>query len=139
MAPSFPATDCVRIEFFGDVAAWQRLDSLAAAERLRGQHIWRDEVIAERFDLGRDKNIHALAVRVFHLPQAVELPMLENYGGCKSWISLEQDISLDGAIPVLSDTGFGQRLTEFREALEMTRVSPQPSRQAGDPLQYSRQ
>ena len=139
MAPSFPATDCVRIEFFGDVAAWQRLDSLAAAERLRGQHIWRDDVIAERFDWGRDKNIHALAVRVFHLPQAVELPMLENYGGCKSWISLEQDISLDGAIPVLSDTGFGQRLTEFREALEMTRVSPQPSRQAGDPLQYSRQ
>jgi len=139
IAPGFPATDCVRIEFFCEVAVWQRLHSLAAAERLRGQHIWRDEVIAERFDWGREKNIHALAVRVFHLPQAVELPMLENYGGCKSWISLEQDISLDGAIPVLSDTGFGQRLTEFREALEMTRVSPQPSRQAGDPLQYSRQ
>src|SRR6266545_609807 len=124
MAPSFPASDGVRIEFFCDVAGLQRLDSLAAAERLRGQHIWRDEVIVERFDWGREKNIHALAVRVFHLPKAVELPMLENYGGCKSWIALEQDISLDGAIPVLSDTGFGQKLTEFQEALEVTRVSP---------------
>jgi len=124
MAPSFPATDCVRIEFFCDVAGWQRLDSLAAAERLRGQHIWSDEAIAERFDWGRDKNIHALAVRVFHLPKAVELPMLESYGGCKSWIALEPDISLDGAIPVLSDTGFAQKLTELREALAMTRVSP---------------
>ena len=124
MAPSLPATACVRIEFLCDVAGWQRLDSLAAAERLRGQHIWRDEMIAERFDWGREKNIHALAVRVFHLPKAVELPMLESYGGCKSWIALEPDISLDGAIPVLSDTGFAQKLTEFREALAMTRVSP---------------
>ena len=93
IAPSFPATDCVRIEFFCEVAGWQRLHSLAAAERLRGQHIWRDEVIAERFDWGREKNIHALAVRVFHLPKAVQLPMLENYGGCKSWIALEQEIA----------------------------------------------
>jgi hypothetical protein len=124
IAPSLPAKDRVRIEWFCEVAAGQRLDSLAAAEQLRGQHIWRDEVIAERFDWGREKNIHALAVRVFHLPKAVELPMLENYGGCKSWIALEQDLSLDGAMPVLSDTGFAQKLTEFREALEMTRVSP---------------
>ncbi len=124
MAPGFPPKDCVRIEFLCEVAGWQRLHSLAAAERLRGQHIWRDEVIAERFDWGREKNIHALAVRVFHLSKAVELPMLENYGGCKSWIALEQEISLDGAIPALSDTGFAQKLTEFREALEMTRVSP---------------
>jgi len=124
MAPSLSATACVRIEFFCDVAGWQRLDSLAAAERLRGQHIWRDEMIAERFDWGREKNIHALAVRVFHLPKAVELPMLESYGGCKSWIALEPGISLDGAIPVLSDTGFAQKLTELREALAMTRVSP---------------
>ena len=124
IAPGVPATDCVRIEFFCEVAGWQRLDSLAEAERLRGQHIWRDDVIAERFDWGREQNIHALVMRVFHLPKAVELPMLESYGGCRSWIALEQDISLDGAIPALSDTGFAQKRTEFREALEMRRVSP---------------
>jgi hypothetical protein len=113
----------VRIELFCDVVAWQRLDSLAAAERLHGQHTWSDEAIAERFDWGRQKNIHALAVRVFHLPKAVELPMLENYGGCKSWIQIETEIDVSGAVPVLSETAFGQKLAEFREALEMTQVS----------------
>jgi len=121
---SLPPKDCVRIEFFCELAAWQRLDSLAAAERLRDQHIWREEVIAQRFDWGNEKNILALAVRVLRLPAVVELPMLENYRGCKSWIALAQDISLDGAIPALSDTGFAQKLTEFRDALKMTRVSP---------------
>src|SRR6266571_3118476 len=120
---SLPPKDCVRIEFFCELAAWQRLDSLAAAERLRDQHIWREEVIAQRFDWGNEKNILALAVRVLRLPDVIELPILEHYRGCKSWITLAQDISLDRAIPVLSDSGFAQKLTEFREALEMTRVS----------------
>ncbi len=123
IASSFPPQDCVPVEFCCDLAEWHRLDSLAAAERLRGQHIWREEVIAQRFDTGNEKNILALAVRVLRLPDVIELPILEHYRGCKSWITLAQDISLDRAIPVLSDSGFAQKLTEFREALEMTRVS----------------
>lgn len=128
---SLPPKDCVRIEFFCELAAWQRLDFLAAAERLRDQHIWRDEVIAQRFDWGKDKNILALAVRVFRLPEVVELPMLEHYRGCKSWIALAQNISLDGAIPVLSDTGFAQKLALFRSALKRTRVAPGREHTAG--------
>ena len=69
------------------------------------------------------KSILALAVRVFRLPEVVELPMLQPYRGCKSWIALAQDISLARAIPVLSDTGFAEKLTEFRDALEMAHVS----------------
>jgi len=124
IASSLPPKDCVRIEFFCELAAWQRLDSLAAAERLRGQHIWRDEVIAQRFDWGNEKNILALAVRVFRVPEVVELPMIEDYRGCKSWIELAQGVPPDGAIPVLSDTGFAQQLAQFSDALNMTRVSP---------------
>src|SRR5438093_8641723 len=55
ISPSLPARDCLRLQFFCEVVAWHRLDSLAAAERLRGQHIWRDEVIAQRLDWGREK------------------------------------------------------------------------------------
>src|SRR5439155_13617168 len=75
IAPSLPQPDVLRLEYFAEVVAWRNLDSLAAAERLRGQHVWRDEVVAERFDWGRTQNIFALAVRVFRLPQRIELPM----------------------------------------------------------------
>ena len=43
--------------------------------------------------------------------------MRESYGGCKSWIELGEDISLEGAQPVLSDTKFKEKLKEFRSAL----------------------
>jgi hypothetical protein len=117
LAPHFPGPELIRLEGFARVVAWQRLESLAAAQRLRGQHIWRDEVIAQRFDWGQSKELHILAVRVFTLPKSVELPMLPAYGGCKSWIELERDISTDGAQPVLNDAEFSARLQRFQEAL----------------------
>lgn len=118
IAPHFPPKETLRLEYWAEVVAWQRLDSLAAAERLQGQHVWRNEVIADRFEWGRAQNIHALAVRTYRLPRAIDLPMLESYGGCKSWIELASDIDTQGSTPALSDSPFAQKLALFQNALE---------------------
>jgi hypothetical protein len=117
LTPNFPAANVLRLEAFARVVAWRRLDDLKDAQRLRGQHIWRDDVIAERFEWGRSKQIHALAARVFRLPKAVELPMLGSYGGCKSWIELEADATTAGAVPALNDAAFEMKLADFQAAL----------------------
>lgn len=116
LSPGFPAPDVLRLEGFARVVAWRRLDELESARRLEGQHIWREEVIAERFDWGRSKRIHMLAVRVFRLPKPVELPMRASYGGCKSWIELEEDAGIAGARPVLDGAAFGVKLEAFQTA-----------------------
>ncbi len=118
-----PEGSRVRLEYFAHVVSWRRLDSLAAAERLRGQHIWRDEVVAQRFEWGHENNIYALAVRVFRLPAPVELPVLPSYEGCKSWIDLEEDIPTDGAVPVLSKEAFNEKLDQFHAALDVAGTS----------------
>jgi hypothetical protein len=123
IAPGLPKPDVLRLEYFAEVADWRNLDSLAAAERLRGQHIWRDEVIAERFDWGRTQNLFALALRVFRLPQRIELPMRESYGGCKSWIEVEREIETTGAQPVMDDAAFARKLAAFRSVLTRTPAS----------------
>jgi hypothetical protein len=117
LVPHFPPPETLRIEGFARVIAWRRLESLAAAWQLRGQHIWRDDVIAERFDWGRDPHIHVLAVRVFRLDAMMELPMTPAYGGCKSWVQLEEEVSLMGAQPVLAEAAFAVKLEQFQKAL----------------------
>ncbi|EEF57217.1 DUF1802 family protein [Pedosphaera parvula] len=117
IAPGFPASDRLRLEYFVRVVSAERLDSLERAHALREQHVWRDEVVAERFDWGRDKTIYAMAVRVFCLPVVVELPMLPAYGGCKSWIQVDQEIATEGSQPVLNDAAFEVMHRKFREAL----------------------
>ena len=117
ISKKFPSPEILRLEFFARVIEWRKLDSLANAEKLRGQHIWRDEVISERFDWGKNKNIFAMAVRVFRLPKPVELPNLPAYGGCKSWITLEEEIATDQAQPVLGEKILGEKLKAFRSSL----------------------
>ena len=117
IAPNFPHPSILRLEYFCRVAWAEEIDSLEMASRLSGQHIWRDEVIAERFDWGKTRSIHALAARVFRLGSAFELPMLADYGGCKSWIEVANDIETAGAVPVLSDDEFGEKLKQLKRAL----------------------
>ena len=112
LAPKL-SPDFVHLEFFAEVADWKFLDSFEAASRLRGQHIWREEVIRERFDWGKSKSIYAMAVRVFRLPLAVDLPMRADYGGCKSWVELDTIVSTEGAQPVLTDREFDEKLQCF--------------------------
>jgi len=118
IAPLFPPAETLRIEFYAEVVEWRRVETLADAEALRGQHIWRDKVIAERFDWGKSKNIFAMAVRVFRLAAPITLPLLPVYGGCKSWVELEQDVDVNHAAPALSDSEFASRLSQFTAALE---------------------
>jgi len=117
LAPKLSANS-VRLEFFAEVVDWKFLDSFDAARRLRAQHIWREEVVRQRFDWGRSKSIYAMAVRVFRRPLPVELPMRAEYSGCKSWVDLDQVISVEGAQPVLMDREFEKKLHALHTALE---------------------
>lgn len=116
---TFPPSDVLRFEFFARVIDWRNLDSLQDAEQLRGQHCWRDDVIAERFAWGKTRNIFALAARVFRLTVPVDLPNLPEYGGCKSWIELAQTIATSEAAPVLDDAVFAEKLAKFQGALSL--------------------
>ncbi len=99
----FPKPHRLKIEHYAEIVDWRELTSLQEAQALRSQHIWRDEVIADRFEWGHKKDIYAMAVRVFRLAEARELPVLPSYGGCKSWIALEEEFVTTDATPILRD------------------------------------
>jgi hypothetical protein len=118
IAASLPGKAEVQIEYWAEVILALDLKSYDTAAALRGQHIWREEVIAARFEWGRDKGIHALGVRVHRLRHPARLPLVDKYGGCKSWIELEHELETVDSTPVLSEAEFARRTNEFRAALQ---------------------
>ena len=116
--PLYQDKTTVRIDSFARVAAVRQLAELSQAQRLRGLHVWRDEIVAQRFDWGREKSIYAMAVRVFRLPKPLLLPLSTIYAGCKSWVELEIKPDTAGSIPVLDDASFQQQLETFHLALD---------------------
>ncbi len=63
------------------------------------------------------KPLSILLLRVFRLPQPRTLPVLERYGGCTSWVELEEPVETSGATPVLEEAEFRAKLEEIHRAL----------------------
>jgi hypothetical protein len=64
-----------------------RVTALAELARYRGEHVWSDAVVAERFHRWGD-GIEVLEVEVAALPEPVVVPWRESFGGCRSWVDL---------------------------------------------------
>lgn len=109
-----PSPGKVSIAHYAIVSSWVRVRTLEKLRALKGQHVWSDEVVEERFRRWEDESVVALMVRIYALPKAVVLPALESYAGCKSWLALAEQVSLEGAAPVLDDAAFEKKLAEIK-------------------------
>jgi len=96
---------------------WTRLvTDLAVVNRLRDLHVWRDEIVEERFRYDETPGLHVAFVRVFRLEPPQRLRMEKKYGGCRSWVELP---ALEGSalVSVLSDEEHARRRIELNRIL----------------------
>lgn len=82
-----PAPGTVVLTHEAEVLRASRIVSLESLEAFRPRHVWADAVVAERFHRWKDE-LHVLEVAVRPLPETLVLPWHDDYGGCKSWVSL---------------------------------------------------
>jgi hypothetical protein len=109
---------------FAEVHAAYEISSPEALEAIDPHHIWTPEYAESRFKWRPKKPLTVLVLRTCMLPEAVELPYREGYGGCKSWIELEESVSTVGARPVLDDEEFGRVISPVIELLQEQEPAP---------------
>jgi hypothetical protein len=71
------------------VRAAHRITDRRALDRFRHRHVWAESVVDERFHRWQDE-LHVLEVAVTPLPSLVTLPWQESYGGCRSWVEIDE-------------------------------------------------
>jgi hypothetical protein len=96
-------------------------ESLAAIDPY---HMWTPEYAESRYRWRPKKPLTVLVLRTYLLPEPVELPYSEVYGGCKSWIELEEPVSTEGAHPALSDEGFERLVSPALAVLRELEPAP---------------
>jgi hypothetical protein len=110
--------DTVTVTSYAEVAADLEVDSQEELNRLFPYHIWTEYFAEERLKWKRAKPLHVLILRIFKLARPIELPILEDYNGCKSWISLKMELPESIEMnPVLSETEFKARKSLITELL----------------------
>lgn len=96
----------LRFSSFAEVEGAYEVSEVEDLESLNEHHMWTHEYAESRFKWRPKKPLTVLVLRTYVLPETVELPNRESYGGCKSWIELEETVSVEGARPALSDEEF---------------------------------
>ena len=80
--------------------------SIEGLRRLNPFHIWSEAVVEERFHRWQSDVVHAMLVRIFRLNHDLTIPILPEHRGCKSWVHLDEVVSLENAKPVIEDDEF---------------------------------
>jgi hypothetical protein len=74
-----------------------------ALERLAPHVVLPMETLGARFRFRPDQALYVIAVRTWELAQPAQVRFREEYAGCKSWVSVDEEIDVDGSTPVLTD------------------------------------
>jgi hypothetical protein len=96
----------LRFSSFAEVEGAYEISEAEELTALDPHHMWSSEYAESRFRWRPKKPLTVLVVRAYVLPEMVELPYRDEYGGCKSWIELQEPVSVEGARATLSDEEF---------------------------------
>jgi hypothetical protein len=96
----------LRFSSFAEVAGAYEISEPEALAAIDPHHMWTSEYAESRFRWRPKKPLTVLVLRTYLLPEVAELPYVDEYGGCKSWIELQETVSVEGARPALSDQDF---------------------------------
>lgn len=95
------------------ITDWDKLAALAPF------HVWKEEVIRERFAWNEESCLHIALVRVHKLPITWSFPYLKGYGGCRSWVKLPPEGKDFEPIvtPVLADEVWNETADKIKAVL----------------------
>ena len=109
-------TDVV-LRIYAGVAFSREIRDPEALTGLEKYHIWMPDFFRDRMQYRPQALPSVLVVRAYRFKRPILRPVLPEYAGCKSWLSLKEPVSLKGAEPVLDNRRFLSALEEITSKL----------------------
>lgn len=109
--------DKVRIASFAEVVEDLEVTDVETLKRLDELHIWTEDYTEERLKWKKTNPLHVLILRVYALTEPADVPLKEAYAGCKSWITVEEELPVPKSYPVLDDEKFDYMAESVRKAV----------------------
>lgn len=114
-----PPDGAISLRHFAQVSGVffaRHLDDALALDHL---HLWSEETVRNRFAY-RQPGLFVLPVRVYRAAEPVEISILPEYDGCKTWVRLREPFSDENATPVLDSRAYAEVLESVDRLLNPT-------------------
>jgi hypothetical protein len=98
-----PADGSVVITHWCEVVRTWRVADLETLFALEPHVVFSREALTERYRFRPDQALHVIGVRTWQLAQPVRIAGKAEYAGCRSWVSVDEEIDVDGSTPALPE------------------------------------
>lgn len=119
-APEWEPGDMVPLRWFCE-AVWARtLTDWEQVRRLAPFHVWKEEVLRQRFGWGKEDRIHCALVRVHRMLEPWTITYEKKHGGCRTWVDLPEvgGEPPGGMTPVVPDAEFADQQRQVEAVLD---------------------
>jgi len=117
MANWSPDQPTMKLEGYADVVEDILISDADALQAVHGLHIWTEQFAEERLKWKKTLPLHLIVLRVYRLEEPVETAMQDAYRGCKSWVTIGEELPQRKLVPVLSDEQFNEKYEALKAAL----------------------
>jgi hypothetical protein len=111
-----PAT--VRFDTFAELTDLIEVTEPAQVEALAPFYCFSTQYAEERLRWKPRHPLLVMAIRAYRLKQPIEVAAHPDFGGCKSWITLDDDVAPDNLVAAVDDETYAAQIKAVREALE---------------------
>lgn len=109
--------ETIKLEAYAEAVEDIEITDQDTLDLLREFHIWTDMFAEERLRWKKKNPLHLLILRVYRLEEALEIPMLDAYNGCKSWVRLDNIADHSKITPVIEEDEFQLKVKQIKQAL----------------------
>ena len=123
-----------KLTLYAKVIDVKEVNDKSIIRKLEKYHIWNDRYVNSRMDYNPKKPISVLLLRVYKMNNPIEVDIIPEWAGCRSWVSVEfefPDMTMNstnsrdnnGALnlqqeqPVIENSKFNQIAAEINEVL----------------------
>lgn len=115
-APSDPTQ--VTFDTWGEMTDLFEITEASQVEALSPFYCFSTGYAEERLRWKPRHPLLVMAVRAYRLERPLVLPMRKEFGGCKSWLTLDEELPPGGMTAALDDATYAAQIAAVREALE---------------------
>jgi len=119
LAEWVPEASTVRITAYAEVTQDLEIRDQEMLDRLLEYHMWTADFAESRLKWKKKDPLHVLILRVYRLQEPMEIPVLPEYNGCRSWISIPNGLVPREMTPVLNVADFADQVQKINETLRM--------------------
>lgn len=116
--PSYSPGDQILIKSWVEFKDRFKINPKTAISDLGAFHIWTDDFLHQRLAWKPERPLYALICFAYRFVTPIQIRYKPQYGGCKSWIELDTEVSLWDSISVNTKLDFNQRLARLGEILD---------------------